>query len=597
MKYIIHSIVAFAICAITFSCVDENKLPDNTQEDIEISLNEVLTEWGMSYDAVIAHMNGYESHEVSDDNVLHFSNSKLDVAYRFHNKQLCATIVILNANILIDHMSLLLDYVYLGDLDGCSIYEDLKYNTMASVWEDKDCRIIGFTPIQSSAYEKVEPISAITGECLNITTSTAELCGSVKGLNEIAEVGFIYGTTMDLTERTATKISTTSEGDFSINISDLYDETQYYYCAYVVFDGIYYLGDIKDFVTEESNFDDPLDLATAGSSNCYIVSKRGTYKFPTVKGNKNESVGSVYNAVVLWETFGTNEEPEVGALIKKVIYENGCVLFKTNSTFREGNAVIAVMDIQGNILWSWHIWLTEQPAIHIYYNNSGIFMDRNLGATSASPGGIGTLGLLYQWGRKDPFLNTCLRTPISCEYSSEYIAKSTIIWPAPVSSNINNGTIAFSISNPTTFIIANSNNNDWYYTNTRTTEKNRWKVSTKTIYDPCPPGWRVPDGGFLEKATRIGRDDYPYDSENAGIDFSGILGNGETIWYPASGYRFEDGWLYNSNVYGAYWTNETIITNSRWEYGENLFFYDDGHTNGSYILDKAFGCSVRCVKE
>lgn len=33
-------------------------------------------------------------------------------------------------------------------------------------------------------------------------------------------------------------------------------------------------------------------------------------------------------------------------------------------------------------------------------------MDRNLGAVSATPGDAGAIGLLYQWGRKDPFVTT-----------------------------------------------------------------------------------------------------------------------------------------------------------------------------------------------
>ena len=96
--------------------------------------------------------------------------------------------------------------------------------------------------------------------------------------------------------------------------------------------------------------------------------------------------------------------PAVGDLVKNVSYSNGEITFR--ATDRKGNAVIAAKDAAGNILWSWHIWLTDQPVEHVYKNNAGTVMDRNLGATSATPGDIGALGLLYQWGRKDPFLGS-----------------------------------------------------------------------------------------------------------------------------------------------------------------------------------------------
>ena len=75
---------------------------------------------------------------------------------------------------------------------------------------------------------------------------------------------------------------------------------------------------------------------------------------------------------------------------------------------KNGNAVVAVKK-DGKILWSWHIWACEgynpDATAQKYNNNAGVVMDRNLGATSATPGKPQTIGLLYQWGRKDPFLS------------------------------------------------------------------------------------------------------------------------------------------------------------------------------------------------
>ena len=80
-----------------------------------------------------------------------------------------------------------------------------------------------------------------------------------------------------------------------------------------------------------------------------------------------------------------------------------------------GNAVVAIYDMEdadaedATILWSYHIWVTDvadQPFGVNSKGNSYTVMDRNLGAVSATPGDAGAIGLLYQWGRKDPFVTT-----------------------------------------------------------------------------------------------------------------------------------------------------------------------------------------------
>ena len=146
--------------------------------------------------------------------------------------------------------------------------------------------------------------------------------------------------------------------------------------------------------------------ADDGTANCYIISEACEYKFPAVKGNSSDPVGTVASVEVLWETFGTATAPKKGDLIAEVSYDGGSntVSLRTASTFREGNALIGAKDARGKILWSWHIWMTDKPEDQSYKNYSSKMMDRNLGATSATPGDVGALGLLYQWGRKDPFM-------------------------------------------------------------------------------------------------------------------------------------------------------------------------------------------------
>ena len=328
----------------------------------------------------------------------------------------------------------------------------------------------------------------------------------------------------------------------------------------------------------------------AQNANCYIVSKAGTYSFIPTKGGSS-AVEDIHFVRVLWESYGTDIAPAVGDLVHSVSFSDNKITF--TATDKKGNAVIAARDASSRILWTWHIWMTDEPEECKYANGAGVMMDRNLGATSAEPGDVGALGLLYQWGRKDPFLG-------SSSISSSTLANSTIIWPSAVSSNSSNGTIAYATANPTTFIAYNSSNLDWYFTGSTHTDNTRWTTSEadKSIYDPCPAGWRVPDGGnngvwskTLGSSKRFGG--FPYDSSNEGMNFSGKFGADQTIWYPASGYRsYYDGSLDYVGDAGGYWSASLS------SYRAYLMDLDsDGFVTPSSDNSRASGQSVRCVKE
>ena len=403
--------------------------------------------------------------------------------------------------------------------------------------------------------------------------------------------------------KSASATSFDKDQNFTITLTNLETNKKYKYCVVVEVKSEKTYGDVLEFTTPSHpynvvsnlNVSSATDLSSSGSANCYIVSNGGLYKFKTVKGNSSESVGNVASASILWETFGTSETPEYFDLIKAFCYKDGYIAFQTADTFKEGNAVIAAKDASGNILWSWHIWLTDQPQGQVYYNNAGTMMDRNLGATSATPGDVGALGLLYQWGRKDPFLS-------GDSISSDALAKSTITWPSAVSSNSSTGTIAYATAHPTTFISLNYDNADWYYTGSFLTDNTRWTTSetSKSIYDPCPVGWRVPDGGdngIWSKALGSSESftqSSLYDSTNKGINFSGNFGANQTIWYPASGYRFfNDGSLYVVGNSGYYWSSASPIVS--YAYGLNFNYVGDD-VDSSHYYYRAIGLSVRCLQ-
>ena len=427
-----------------------------------------------------------------------------------------------------------------------------------------------------------------TSEVVNVTESSAVAGGSIvdDGGGDIIAKGVVWSRKENPTVDLSTK---TNDGDglssFTSNVTGLFSGTTYYIRAYATNAVGTSYGEQKEFVT----YGDQIEYFDA--ANCFIVSEAGTYTFETVKGNSYESVGSVTTAEVLWESYGTYTEPAVGSLISSVSVQNRTIVFDVSNPFKEGNAVIAAKDASGDILWSWHIWLTDQPEEQVYYNNAGTMMDRNLGATSATPGDVGALGLMYQWGRKDPFLG-------SSSISNDEEAKSTIIWPSPVSSDSSIGTIEYATLHPTTFITYNKNNFDWYYTtSSESTDNTRWQ-SEKTIYDPCPAGWRVPDGGEdgIWSNARRESGDGSYDRTNRGMNFSGDLGDDDIIWYPASGYLYDSyGSLYGVDIYGNYWScsPNTAVP----YYAFSLYFYSHGSIDLSLNSNRAYGYPVRCQKE
>lgn len=319
-----------------------------------------------------------------------------------------------------------------------------------------------------------------------------------------------------------------------------------------------------------------MDLSAAGTANCYLVQGAGDYKFKTVIGNSDATVGNVKSVEVLWESFGTDEMPNVGDLIASTDYKDGYIRFSTPETFRDGNAVIAAKNSKGTILWSWHIWCAEEGwQEQVYYNDAGTMMDRNLGATSAIPGDVGALGLLYQWGRKDPFLG-------SSSISESIDAVSTGTW-----ATASDGSQSLVESNPMILYGINLPDINWQ--------------SEKTVYDPCPSGWRVPEGGENGIwAKAIGsfsdmREPSLFDNTSHGMCFSGIFGADQTIWYPASSHRSAVGELINVGNSAYYWS-VSPPADSRF-YMKCFAFYNTGIISVSGTGTKKEACSVRCCKE
>lgn len=146
-----------------------------------------------------------------------------------------------------------------------------------------------------------------------------------------------------------------------------------------------------------------------------------------------------------------------------------------------------------------------------------------------------------------------------------------------------------------TFISYNTQNSDWLYTGNSSTDNTRWS-SEKGLYDPCPAGWRVPDGGSDGIWTKAGiPSSNTYDGSNEGMIFSSAY-CGSSAWYPAAGFRSNQGGsLYNvgyNGTTGLYWAVTPNGSNAQ------AFVFDAYSSvlkNNGRV--RAYGQSVRCCKE
>ncbi len=453
-------------------------------------------------------------------------------------------------------------------------------------------------PGETGEFRTADVSISLSVDGSSVTSTSATVKGTVTGISAADRGALEFGIRCsegEDSEPVSYQATTGTGPDFQVTVEGLNNGTEYIAVPYILQNGTAVYGKELKFTTSgnyssasgDLDLDSATDLSSKENANCYIVTEGGLYKFKAVRGCSGEPVGSTSSTdpagtpagcAILWESFGTDIAPECCDLIEKVCLKNGYVAFRTAGTFKEGNAVIAATDAKGNCLWSWHIWLTDSPSENKYSNKAGVMMDRNLGATSTAPGDPCSLGLLYQWGRKDPFLS-------ASSISEDIPAKSTIAWPKPVAHNNTTGTISYSVMNPTVFIGYNLKTKDWHYSQDNT----RWS-SSKTKYDPCPPGYRVPDGGasgLLQKAGFAGW--FSFDGNNKGIL---CLNSSPATWYPASGFKyFDDGSIGYIGVDGYYWS----VTPSRTDAYYTYFNYG-GYVDPAFSNYRSFGFAVRCQK-
>lgn len=362
------------------------------------------------------------------------------------------------------------------------------------------------------------------------------------------------------------------------------------------------------------------------TANCYLVNAPGSYRLPLVYGNAVKN-GATNSAAYIASVSGNNVlQHFVNHLDNNItdpyIYNNAgctpanCTLvwqdaenlvtgvrlssdghfleFDVNgASIRQGNAIVAVRDASNNIMWSWHIWVTDYKLgtdLKTITNSAGnafSILPVNLGWCDCGPmvyagrvvhvrfnqaivpgqaapanailriiqkghsvPGVG-YNPFFQHGRKDPMLPGAPGVSgLVGEDITHYTTDNNYRFRYEgVGVNI-----ATAIRNPHKFYNDETKNNwnDWCSVK----YSNLWNIKNtllyntgslyfedpveKTVYDPSPAGYSLPPAAAFNGLTPV-----PGSTFDSGRHFyCGQNQTGETVFFPASGERLgSSGWI------------------------------------------------------
>ena len=411
-------------------------------------------------------------------------------------------------------------------------------------------------------------VTVLSFQDIHSEGATIKAAVTAEGISSVTERGLIWGTTQELDYDSPNRqVVEGSLGEFTYTLTGLEKATKYYVRAYAINDYDISYSDVKSFnTTHDGNV---FDLSLDGKANCYIVPPTyGEYAFDaTVKGNSTEPVGDIASVEVLWETKLTSrradasyiEEVQTREIIDTVTFDGKLVHITLPFNPVPGNALVAVKDAYGTILWSWHIWVVDyDPEDTKVKLSTGIHvMDRNIGALSVTESPK-SFGCYYQWGRKDPLI--------------------------PYDFHVAPSEIKYELYNAMVDIESITQYPDVILDDIMWTEDNLW-ASDKTKYDPCPAGWRVSEYAAWEYLSTNG-DNGMYGYVQVGSEYTS-----SSLYLPKSGYTCGDSWI-------ADWNNDVHF----WMLGKKqLYFYYYYNYSNTLIIRTDYIVSdlapVRCMKD
>lgn len=383
---------------------------------------------------------------------------------------------------------------------------------------------------------------------------------------------------------------------------------------------------LSDSVYDLSKHDIYGNVIEQTTANCYIVNKVGTYKFPLVYGNaiKNGATNSAaytknsgsnshdfvthYDSVIttpyIEDLFDDVSNVQLSIADTDNVFTNFGIIEVEGSHCRYvqfdvtvvpatgANGVISVKTSGGIIVWNWHIWVWNEDMTTVPITNAtGVtynILPYNLASKWDSGSKTHIKNWYYQFGRPNPML--CPRTYDSGSDHASYGALSQTSKEA--TSHLCNG-----IMSPTTFYEGTSSTDYVWFNYNSANTYNLWDANctatgasdndvVKTVYDPSPIGFKIPNGNTFTGFSRI-------NTANGIVNFTRYSGDTTGIGFPLSGYRlYSSGSPNQVGSYGSVWSSAAYSRDSA-----HLLYF------GTYTLSpqddsyRAGGFSVRPVEE
>lgn len=346
-------------------------------------------------------------------------------------------------------------------------------------------------------------------------------------------------------------------------------------------------------------------------ANSYLVNHKETNYLIDV-GHRSDGASLATASVdVIWQSSSN--------LIQYLSLENGKASFYVDADsdddtkIKSGNALIGAYDAAGTLLWSWHVWAADyDPATA---DNQRVFngytmMDRNLGALASGNAStddiLGSYGLYYQWGRKDPFIGPSSYNFANGTAATIYNGKNSGVVALPVASSAETGTLDYARLNPQIFIYGVGDSAyDWLWSAHAT---DLWTApgTAKSLYDPCPAGWRVAPAaafeGLTPDAESLAWENTKYSVTLARNGVSSLfMGAGRRTYLDGKfqNFYFSDAQPLSTRTegqpwIGLYWTADAQSADNL---SKALYFhYGDAAVQSGYVLRRSSGLPVRCVK-
>ena len=319
------------------------------------------------------------------------------------------------------------------------------------------------------------------------------------------------------------------------------------------------------------------------------------------------------------------------------------------ATIHQGNTVVAVKGTaSGNpILWSWHIWVTDyKPGITTpdkeitnHQNHKYKLMTVNLGwcdgkeeiyaertvqvrfkqkpTAGYTPAATQTITVkqkahtitelgnntYFQWGRKDPFVGGILdgSTMKNKTWYDALGTSHTNELPPTSNFSYNNACITSGITQPNTY--CTNSYMDYKYANLWSANNTVYTANdnpvVKTIYDPCPAGYKMPPSNVYTGFTTTGSNTRTSSQFNVqgpwdnGWNFYCDPSKTQTVFFPASGYRGNSyAGPYDMGNYAWYWVAGPLNTVN----GRCLGF-SSGAVSPLYGSHRGYGYGVRAAQE